>query len=79
MFTDDEFIKQCMESLADIICPDKKNVFSKINLSHQIIVRLIEDQENLSRNLENKAANFKCYALTIGESTDAKDTAHSSI
>ena len=33
-FRDGEFIKECMESVADIICPDKKNEISKISLSH---------------------------------------------
>ena len=28
-FTDGEFIKQCMESVADIICPAKRGIFLK--------------------------------------------------
>lgn len=43
---DGEIIKQCMENVTDIICPDfkkptnKKNLnFSKISLSHQIVRR----------------------------------------
>jgi len=32
-FMDGEFIKECMESVADIICQDKKPWFSKMSLS----------------------------------------------
>ena len=38
-FTDGEFIKQCIESMADIICPEKKGNISKISLSQQTITR----------------------------------------
>jgi hypothetical protein len=36
-FIDREFIKDCLESVADIMCPDKKLDFSKISLSHQAV------------------------------------------
>lgn len=39
-FIDGEFIKECLESVADVMCPDKKTDFSKISLSHQTISRL---------------------------------------
>jgi len=47
---DGEFIKECMESVADIICPDKKSEFSKMSLSHQTIATRIEQ---LSNSVEN--------------------------
>ena len=31
LFTDGEYIKQCLESMADIICPEKKGDISKIS------------------------------------------------
>ena len=33
-FTGSEIIKQCIESMADIICLEKKGDISKISLSH---------------------------------------------
>ncbi|XP_041442018.1 general transcription factor II-I repeat domain-containing protein 2-like [Xenopus laevis] len=75
-FTDGEFIKQCMESVADIICPEKKGDISKISLSHQTIARRTEDiGKSVERCLKSKAAKFKYYALAVDESTDATDTA----
>ena len=38
-FTGDEFIKQCIESMEDIMCTEKKGDISKISLSHQTIAR----------------------------------------
>ena len=37
--TDGEFIEQCIESVADIVCPEKNGDISKIILSHQTIAR----------------------------------------
>ena len=42
-FIDNELIKECLESVADVLCPDKKTDFSKISLSHQTISRRIDD------------------------------------
>ncbi|XP_041419118.1 general transcription factor II-I repeat domain-containing protein 2-like [Xenopus laevis] len=79
-FTDGEFIKQCMESVADIICPEKKGDISKISLSHQTIARRTEDiGKSVERCLKSKAAKFKYYALAVDESTDATDTAQLAI
>jgi len=66
-----------MESMADIICPDKKKPdFSKISLSHQAVARWIEETgKSLKINLESNFASFKCYALVIDEETDVTDTA----
>lgn len=41
-FTDDEFIKQRMKSMADIMCLYKKADLSKISLSHWTIAKQIE-------------------------------------
>ncbi|XP_075053814.1 general transcription factor II-I repeat domain-containing protein 2-like [Mixophyes fleayi] len=79
-YYDGEFIKQCMESVADIICPDKKGDFSKISLSHQTIARRIDDiGKSIEKVLKSRAAIFKFYAMAIDESTDATDTAQLAI
>ena len=63
-YADGEFIKQCMESVADIICPDKKGDFSKISLSHQTIARRTDERgKSIEKGLESRAANFKFYVL----------------
>ncbi|XP_023227897.1 general transcription factor II-I repeat domain-containing protein 2A-like [Centruroides sculpturatus] len=75
-FSDGEFIKECMENVADIICPDKKSDISKISLSHQTIARRIDDLgKYIESNLKSKACGFIFYSLAMDESTDATDTA----
>lgn len=79
-FTDGEFIKQCMESVADVICPDKKAAFSKISLSHQTIARRVDEiGKSVEKKLVSRVTNFKFYALAIDESTDSTDTAQVAI
>jgi len=79
-FIDGEFIKECLESVADIMCPDKKKDFSKISLSHQTISRRIDDiGKSIENKLEEKVRSFKYYSLAIDESTDVMDTAQVAI
>ena len=79
-FTDGEFIKQCIESMADIICPEKKGNISKISLSQQTITRWIEETgKSIERGLESKAANLKFYSLVMNNSIDATDMAQVAI
>ena len=74
--TDGEFIKQCVESMADIICPEKTGDISKISLSHQTIAtRTEETGKSIKRSLKSKAASFKFHALVVVDNTDATDTA----
>ncbi|KAI6656044.1 General transcription factor II-I repeat domain-containing protein 2-like [Oopsacas minuta] len=79
-FSDGEFIKECLRSVAEIIYPDKTDQISKISLSHQTIARRIVD---LSCSIENtlilRASNFRFYSLALDESTDATDTAQVAI
>ena len=79
-YSDGEYIKECLISIAEIMCPDKTDQISKISLSHQTIARRIVE---LSSSIENKlilqASNFKFYSLALDESTDATDTAQVAI
>ncbi|XP_043931709.1 general transcription factor II-I repeat domain-containing protein 2-like isoform X2 [Protopterus annectens] len=79
-FADGEFIKECHESVADIICPEKKSDFSKISLSHQTIARRVEDISKYTENtLESRCATFKFYSIALDKSTDVTDTAQLAI
>jgi hypothetical protein len=79
-FIDGEFIKECLESVVDIMCPDKKTDFSKISLSHQTVSRRIDDiGKSIENKLEEKVRSFKYYSLAIEESTDVMDTAQVAI
>ena len=79
-YTGGEFIMQYIESMADIICSEKKEDISKISLSHQLIARGTEENgKSIKRSLEGKAANFKFYALAMDDSIDARDMAQLAI
>ena len=66
--------------MADIICPEKRGDISESKLSRQTIARQIEETgESVGRSLESKAANFKFYALVMGDNTDATDMAQLAI
>jgi len=42
-FTDGEFIKECMEAASEVLCPAKKQLFSKSSLSFVTVARRIEE------------------------------------
>jgi hypothetical protein len=42
-FSEGEFVKECLESVADIIYPDEKVQFAKLSLSRQTVARRIDE------------------------------------
>ena len=40
-FTDGEFVKKCMNAVAEEVCPEKKDVFNTVSLSASTITRLL--------------------------------------
>ncbi|KAE9526173.1 hypothetical protein AGLY_013804 [Aphis glycines] len=68
-FIDGEFIKECLESVAVVMCPDKKTDFSRID----------DIGKSIENKLEEKVRSFKYYSLAIDESTDVMDTAQVAI
>jgi hypothetical protein len=65
-FIDGEFIKECLESVADIMYPNEKTDFSTISLSHQNISRRIDDiEKSIENKLEEKVRSFKYYFSSI--------------
>ena len=45
-FSDGEFIKECIEEVIKIMCPEKSKEFAKVCLSRRTITRRIEDINN---------------------------------
>lgn len=73
-------MKECIECVADIICPDKKAQFAKLSLSRQTVARCVEElASNVERTLKYRATNFQFYSLALDESGDASDTAQLAI
>ncbi|XP_043917683.1 general transcription factor II-I repeat domain-containing protein 2B-like isoform X2 [Protopterus annectens] len=74
-FADGEFIKECLESVADVICPEKQSDFSKISLSHQTVARCVEDiAKYIENTLESRCTTFKFYSIALDDCTDVTDT-----
>lgn len=79
-FVDAEFIKECMESAAEILCPAQKQLFSKISLSASTISRRIDDMANdIDSSLVHECSQFVYYSIALDESTDVSDTAQLAI
>ncbi|XP_008182941.1 general transcription factor II-I repeat domain-containing protein 2-like [Acyrthosiphon pisum] len=79
-FTDGEFIKECMEAASEILCPSKKQLFSKLSLSGLTVARRIEELgTDIESTLKERISKFIFYLLALDESTDLSDTAQLAI
>lgn len=71
-----EFLKECMVETAGVLCPEAKDKFEKISLSHKTVTRCVElIDEDLTSNLNKTAESFTFYLLALDESNDVNDTA----
>ena len=72
--TDSEFVKECLLTVVEILCPDKRDLFSKISLSARTVTRRIEDlSSDIRTTLQERAQQYEFYAIALDESTDATD------
>ena len=80
LFSDGEFIKDCMGIFEDEMCPEKRNSLENASLSCPTITRKIED---LSRDIENalemKISQCTFHSIALDESTDISDAAQDSV
>lgn len=75
-FSDGDFIKQCLTTVAETMCPEKMQEFNNVSMSRNTVVRRIEDlSANLEHQVSHKACTFDFYSIACDESTDATDTA----
>lgn len=75
-FSDGEFVKECMEAVVEILCPEKSRIFAQVSLSRPTITRRVEDiAGNVLLSLKERAADFVHYSVALDESTDISDTA----
>ncbi|XP_075217880.1 general transcription factor II-I repeat domain-containing protein 2-like [Lycorma delicatula] len=73
-------IKECLESVVEILCPDKKMDFSKLILSRQTITSRVDDiEKHVEDNLKSRAFELIFYAQALDEITDMADTAQLAI
>lgn len=75
-FTDGEFVKQCLMTVVDIVCPEKKSLFSSISLSGRTVSRRIEEMSSDVKScLMNACSELQYFSIAVDESTDFNDTA----
>lgn len=65
-FTDGEFVKKCMNAVAEEVCPEKKDVFNAVSLSASTITRRIEEiGGNVYAQLQQKTKEFFFFFFFI--------------
>lgn len=70
LFTDGEFIKECLLSAAEILCPEQRQAFANIRLTGNLVAQHIDDMtESLQDTLQEKAKSFVAFSITAHEST----------
>lgn len=75
-FGEGEFVKECLQIVGDVLCPEKKKLFESISLSRRTITSRIEKiTQNIASQLVQKIESFVAFSITMDESTDISDTA----
>ena len=73
--SDAKFVKDCFLCIADVMCPEKKELFKKLSLSRQTIAHCTEELAiSVLESLASKAGDFAFYLLVLDKSMDIKDT-----
>lgn len=70
-YSDGEFVKNCMLTAAEIVCPEKQHAFANINLTRNTVaVRISEISADLDHQLKLKVESFLTFSVAIDEITD---------
>nr|KAF6336872.1 hypothetical protein mMyoMyo1_012078 [Myotis myotis] len=68
--TDGAFIKECLLSAAEILCPEQRQVFANINLTGNIAEQHVANvTDNLQNTLQEKVKSFVAFSIAAHEST----------
>ncbi len=74
-FSDGEFVKECIDVVADIMCPEKKQIISSISLSRFTVAKRVDEMaENIEVTLKETVEKFKASYVCLNEFTDVSDT-----
>lgn len=80
LFTEGGFIKNCIEKVCGVVCPDKNQVFDNISLSRNTVASWVDELgSDLQIRLKDKAKDSGAYSLAVDESADGTDNAQLSI
>ena len=75
-FSEGEFVKQCLITVAGELIPEKVDAFNSVSLSASTITQRIEEMaDNVHSQLQKQSKQFAYFSLALDESTDVQDTA----
>ena len=74
-FAEGVFVKECLMAVVDLVCPEKKLLFSNVSLSRRTVTRPIENlAADVRGSLKDTCVGFDYFSVALDESTDLKDT-----
>ena len=75
LFTDREFIKNCLTMFIEYAYPKKKHLAEQTNLSRSTVLRRTNDlSDNIKEILKERWKSCGAFNLAFDESTDISDT-----
>ena len=79
-YSEGDFMKKCLNDVAEEMCPKMVQKFEKISLSRWTIARRIDELAgDFCDTLKDKVKNFVSWSFAINNSTDVKDAAQLAI
>lgn len=79
-FSEGDFIKDCLLTVSEITCPEKKQLFANISLGRTTVAERINELAfDLSQQLVEISKKFVKFSIAIDESNDIRDTAQLAI
>ncbi|XP_059783460.1 general transcription factor II-I repeat domain-containing protein 2-like isoform X4 [Balaenoptera ricei] len=76
-FAGGEFIKGCLLSAAEIMCPEQRQAFANIRLTGSVVAQHVDNMtENLQDKLQEKAESFVAFSIAAQEGVDGNNDPH---
>jgi hypothetical protein len=73
-FTDAKYVKEYVMKAAEILCPEKQQLFKNISFSANTVAERVNDLAgDMQCQLKETCKNFVAYYIATDESTDVKD------
>ena len=65
-FAEGKFVKECLMAVVNIVCPEKKSLFSNLSLSRRTVTRRIEDlAADVRGSLKDTCVGFDHFSVAL--------------